>query len=72
MRAEIEALGPLGQWIELARDFLADHGFVQTEREGLAETMARALEISTEELRAFIAQRQIGAGLQARFGEAKP
>lgn len=57
-----------GLWINVARDFLAHHGFVQAPRESLAETMARAVEISTEELRSLIAQRQIGAALLARFG----
>ncbi len=46
-------------WIEVARGFMADRGFVQTERESLAETMARAPEITTEELPALIAENRI-------------
>jgi hypothetical protein len=33
IRAELEALGPTGLWTEMARHFLADHGFIQNERE---------------------------------------
>ena len=46
LRAELGALGPSGLWIDLARDFLAHHGFVQAPCEGLAETMARAMELA--------------------------
>lgn len=68
LRAELEELGPTGLWREMARHFLADHGFIQNQRESLAETMARALEIGTSELHLLIAQGQIGETLLARFG----
>jgi hypothetical protein len=48
---ELEQLGPLGLWREAARGYLTDHGFVQSESESFAETMARALGINTDELR---------------------
>ena len=65
-------MGPSGLWIDIARDFLADHGFVQGPRESLAETMARALDISTEELPTLMAQGKTGTALRERFPEAKP
>jgi hypothetical protein len=67
LRRELEELGPTGVWREMARHFLADHGFTQTERESLAETMARALDIGTENLRVLIAEGRIGKALTARF-----
>jgi hypothetical protein len=69
IRAELDALGPAGLWRETVRSFLADHGFVQSGAESLAETMARALNIGTDELRLRIAQGQIGAALTERFRE---
>jgi hypothetical protein len=68
LRLELEALGPVGLWCETARRFLADHGFVQSQHESLAETMARALEIGIEELRALIAQGQIGRAITTKLG----
>ena len=44
-------------------------GFVQTGNESLAETMARALGIDTDELRACIAENRIGTALLERFME---
>jgi hypothetical protein len=69
LRTELEELGPTGLWLQVARYFLAGHGFVQTERESLAETMARALDIEIEDLRALISQGRIGKALLARFAE---
>jgi|SRR5580704_5918542 hypothetical protein len=66
-REELERLGPLGLWRETARCYLSDHGFVQTGNESLAATMARALGISTHELRACIAEGRIGSALLERF-----
>jgi hypothetical protein len=66
---ELEELGPLGLWRESARGYLSDHGFVQSGGESLAETMARALGIRTQELRICIAENRVGAALQARFRE---
>jgi hypothetical protein len=67
LRAELEELGPTGLWRETARHFLADHGFMQSQRESLAETMARALDIGTEDLRVLISQGRIGKALLASF-----
>jgi len=69
IRVELDTLGPAGLWRETVRSFLADHGFVQSGAESLAETMARALNIGTDELRLRIAQGQIGAALTERFRE---
>ena len=71
LREELEQLGPLGLWRETARGYLSDHGFTQSEKESFAETMARALGIDTDELRACIADNRIGAALLERFGENK-
>jgi|HubBroStandDraft_6_1064221.scaffolds.fasta_scaffold387745_2 hypothetical protein len=54
---------------ETTRLYLKDHGFVQSEKESFAETMARALGISTDELRICIAENQIGKALLERFRE---
>src|SRR3984893_8268159 len=40
LREELEQLGPLGLWRETARGYLSDHGFVQSETECFAATMA--------------------------------
>jgi len=69
LREELEQRGPLGMWLETARGYLSDHGFVQSAKESFAETMARALGISTDELRVFIADNRIGTALVDRFSE---
>jgi hypothetical protein len=69
LREELERLGPLGFWLETARSYLSDHGFVQSEKESFAETMARALGINTDELRVCIAENRIGSALLERFRE---
>jgi hypothetical protein len=71
LRQELEQLGPLGLWRETARGYLSDHGFVQSEKESFAETMARALGINTDELRVCIAENRIGSALLARFREPR-
>jgi hypothetical protein len=69
LREELEQVGPLGLWLETARGYLSDHGFVQTGNESFAETMARALGICTHDLRVCIAQGRIGSALLERFTE---
>ena len=69
LREELEQLGPLGLWRETARGYLSDHGFIQTGNESLAATMARALGISTHELRVCMAEGRIGSALLERFRE---
>src|SRR5580704_9386467 len=71
LREELEQLGPLGLWRETARGYLSDHGFVQSEKESFAETMARALGINKDELRSCIAENRIGAALLQRFTGAE-
>ena len=56
-------------WRETARGYLSDHGFVQSEKESFAETMARALGIGTDELRICIAENRMGTALMERFRE---
>ena len=68
-REELERLGPAGLWLEAARGYLSDHGFAQSGNESLAQTMARALGISTHELKVCIAQDRIGPTLLDRFRE---
>jgi hypothetical protein len=63
----LERIGPSGLWLEAARGYLCDHGFVQSESESFAETMARALGINTDELRVCIAENRMGAALLKRF-----
>ena len=67
LKEELEQLGPLGLWREAARGYLSDHGFIQTGNESLAATMARALGITTHELRICIAEGRIGSALLERF-----
>ena len=69
LEVELEALGPLGLWRETTRLYLSDHGFVQSEDESFAETVARALGINTDELRVCIAENRIGSALLERFRE---
>jgi hypothetical protein len=69
LREELEQLGPAGLWRETARGYLCDHGFVPSGNESLAQTMARALGISTHELRICIAENRVGAALLDRFRE---
>jgi hypothetical protein len=56
IRTEMDTLGPEGLWREAVRSLLMDHGFVQNRHESLAETVARAVHIGTDELRVCIAQ----------------
>jgi hypothetical protein len=67
--AELERIGSSGLWIAAARGYLSDHGFVQSESESFAQTMARALGINTDELRVCIAAGRIGSALVDRFRE---
>lgn len=67
LREELEQLGPGGLWRETARGYLCDHGFTQSGNESLAQTMARALGINTDELRICIGKNRIGAALLKRF-----
>jgi hypothetical protein len=69
LRTELDALGPTGLWRETARDYLRDHGFVQQANESFAETMARALGIGIQELKAHLMQGSIGKVLLERFTE---
>ena len=64
-------LHPLGLWRETISLYLSDHGFVQSEKESFAETMARALGINTDELRVCIAVNRIGTALLERFRGAE-
>ena len=66
---ELNALGPTGLWRETLRACLEDRGFVQTQEESFAETIARALAIEIDELRFCIANGQVAAALLHRFGE---
>ena len=54
LKEELDALGPIGLWLEAARTHLRDHGFEQRPSESFAQTMARALTISTDQLRECI------------------
>jgi hypothetical protein len=67
--AELERIGPSGLWLEAARGYLSDHGFMQSGNESFAQTMARALGINTDELRVWIAAGRIGSALMDRFRE---
>ncbi len=69
IRRELDALGPAGLWCEAVRSLLADHGYVQAGDESFAETVARSLDIRTDELRGCIAQGRIGSALLQRFEE---
>jgi hypothetical protein len=67
LRSELDALGPTGLWRETVRQHLQEHGFVQQANESFAETMARALGISIQELRAHLVRGSIGRMLLDRF-----
>jgi hypothetical protein len=69
LREELERIGPSGLWLEAARGYLSDHGFVQSGNESFAQTMARALGINTDELRVWIAAGRIGSALVDMFRE---
>lgn len=71
MKKQLDAMGPLGLWSELARVHLGDHGFVQQGTESFAETMCRALGIGSSELRVSIQEGRLGRDLVNRFGGAK-
>jgi len=71
IRGQLETLGPLGLWLEVVRSYLRDNGFVQTDDESFAETMARVLGIGTDQLRILIAQGQIASALLESFGEVR-
>jgi hypothetical protein len=71
LRQELEQLGPLGLWRETTRRYLSHQGFVQSEKESFAETMARALGINTDELSVCIAENRIADALLERFRSLK-
>jgi len=71
LQEELERLGPAGLWLETARGYLCDHRFVQSGNESLAQTMARALGISTHELMNCIADGRIGSALLNRLREPR-
>jgi hypothetical protein len=68
LRAELDELRPTGLWRGTVRCHLREHGFVQQGNESFAETMARALAISTHELRSHLmrSERRCWSGSQAR------
>ena len=67
LKNELDALGPTGLWLEVARIRLRDHGFEQLPSESFAETMARALNIRIDDLRTCIEEGRITASLLERF-----
>jgi hypothetical protein len=67
LRQELEAMGPLRLWTEVARGVLKDHGFEQEPSESFAQTMARALGINTDELRVHMDHGTLGSALANRF-----
>lgn len=71
IKEELDALGPTGLWLEVARTNLQDHGIEQLASESFAQTMARALCISTDELRDCIDEGRLGEALLERFKDHK-
>ena len=69
LKRQLDELGPLWLWLEGVRSYLKGHGFVQTNDESLAETIARALGIGSQDLVACIAQGRIGSVLLDSFRE---
>lgn len=67
LKIELDAMGPAGLWIETVRLHLQEHGFVQGSNESLADTTARALGISNQELTAHLMHGTIGKALLERF-----
>ena len=67
LRIELEAAGPTGFLVETIRCHLREHGFVQEGKESLAETTARALDMSIPELNACIKSGRLGQALLDRF-----
>jgi hypothetical protein len=70
IEAQLDSLGPHGLWCEVCRSVLADSAIFQSGDESFAETIARALGISIDELRILMARGQISSVLVERFGEA--
>src|SRR5579885_2347091 len=60
IKEELDKLGPWGFWRETARCYLREHGFVQSGGESFAETIARALGFSIDELKACMAEGRLG------------
>jgi len=67
LKEELDGLGPTGLWLEVVRSHLRDNGFVQSDTESFAETMARALGIGVCDLRLWIEQGPVGEALLERF-----
>ena len=61
LRAELDQLGPCGLWRETVRCHLSEHGYAQRGDESFAETIARALGVSTRELRNYIGKAELAA-----------
>jgi hypothetical protein len=60
---QLETIGPCGLWIEIARGYLGDRGFVQRPTESFAETICRALGIGSSALRIRIQEGRLGMDL---------
>ena len=68
-KAELDALGPVGLWLETVRIYLRERGFEQSTSESFAGTVARALGIDMSGLRVCIEEGGIGSALLERFGQ---
>ena len=64
LKQELNALGPTGLWLDVARTHLLGRGFEQRASESFAQTMARAICISTDELRDCIEEGRLEALLE--------
>ena len=67
LEEELDAIGPVGLWLETVRVYLAGHEFVQSKSESFASTVARALGTDIRGLRVCVEQGGLGAALLDRF-----
>jgi hypothetical protein len=62
-QSETKGPCPCGLWIEIAKEHLGDHGFVQRPTESFAETIGRVLGIGSSALRIRIQEGRLGMDL---------
>jgi hypothetical protein len=69
IKNQLETIGPSGLWIEVARDYLWNRGFVQRPTESFAETIGRALGIGSAALRTRIQEGRLGMDLVNKLAQ---
>jgi hypothetical protein len=69
---ELDQLGPMGLYCEILSNVLAEQGIVRTSFESLAETLARGLGTTTDELKLIIDDGRFGDEMTRLVNQGSP